>query len=152
MEYCKLSAVTIWEFYTILCMNECIHSLGDGTILLNIFATSLEWPVLVADKDPKNTAFASHPGLFRSIPVLFCLKTHLGTFQCAMYVKLSSLKWQIARVYLDEIAIISESSHKPTGHVRQGLTLLNDTRVALEHKKCAIFSNGINFLGHVLNP
>lgn len=64
MHYRKLNAVAVWDSYLILCMHECMDSLGNAMIFLEPDVNSGYWPVEDTDKDPDKTAFASHHGLF----------------------------------------------------------------------------------------
>lgn len=49
-----------------------------------------------------------------------------GTTQRAMDIILSSVKWQCALVYLNDIVIFLKSLDEHIDQVRQVLTLLND--------------------------
>lgn len=51
VDYCKLSAITIWDSYYIMCMEECINYLGDATIFSILDGNSGYWLVEVANKD-----------------------------------------------------------------------------------------------------
>lgn len=55
-----------------------------------------------------------------------------GTFQSTMDVILSAIKWQFALAYLDSIVVFSDSAKEDIVHVRDVLTLLNNTGNTLE--------------------
>lgn len=68
----------------------------------------------------------------------FGSKTVPGTFQWKMDVFLSSVIWERAFVYLDEVAIFSKMSAKYIDHVRSVLTVLWETCVALKLKSVRV--------------
>lgn len=106
----------------------------------------------IAAEDRDKTAFVSHHGLFRLIQILFGLKNAPGTFQCAMDVSLSRVKWQFTLFYLDDIVVFSRLPNERIDQVRQVLTLLRNAGVTLKLRKCEFFTNSIDFLGHVIRP
>lgn len=76
----------------------------------------------------------------------FVLKNAGRMFQSAMDVILSSVKWQFALVYFDDIIIFSMFLDEHIHDVRQFLTLLNHDGVTLTLKKREIFTNCIEHL------
>lgn len=69
-----------------------------------------------------------------------------------MDVILSTIKWQFALVYLDDIVMFLESPSEHNEHDHHILTPLHDAGVTLKLKKCELFSNTINHLEHVIRP
>lgn len=65
---------------------------------------------------------------------------------------LMNVKWQIALVYLDNTAIFSRRPDKHIAHVLQVVTLLIDTGMALNLKKCKLLIYRINNLDYFTGP
>lgn len=82
----------------------------------------------------------------------FGLRYAPGTFQRTMGVILSSLRWQYALVYFDDIVVNSEISQERMRRVREVLTLLCDAGVTLSPKNCKFFTDTIDYLRHVIRP
>ncbi|CDF38306.1 unnamed protein product [Chondrus crispus] len=97
VDYRKLNAVTVRDSYPLPRMGECIDSLGDAT-----------------DRD--KTTFASHSGLYRFLRMPFALKNAPATFQRAVDIILSRVKWETALVYLDDCGFF-DTSVTYLGHV-----------------------------------
>lgn len=67
-------------------------------------------------------------------------------------VLLTKFKWKFALVYLVESVEIFLTPDKRIAHVRQVLMLLQDAAVTLQRKKCEVFTNGTENLGHIIRP
>lgn len=89
-----------------LCIDECIDSLGDDTILSTLSANSLYWQVKVANEDRSKTTFASNYGLFRFIKMSFGLGTNPGR---------SNARW--TSNYRQLNGIFAKSSEEHIAHV-----------------------------------
>lgn len=66
------------------------------------------WQTETDERDRGKAAFTSQHGRFKFVQMLFSLKNVSTTVQWAMDVILSSLKWQSASVYLDDIVVLFE--------------------------------------------
>lgn len=96
------------------------------------------WQVEVAHK----TAIELHSPLITNNSIFrmsFSRKGAHSSFQHAMDNSLSSIKWQFALDYSNDIVTFSKSSDEQIDHVRQILTLLNDVRVKLKQKSARSF-------------
>ena len=152
VDYRKLNALTIRDSYHIPRMDECIDSLGDAGIFSTLDANSGYWQVEIHPEDKDKSAFSSHFGLFRFTRMPFGLRNAPATFQRVMDVILSSVRWQFALVYLDDVIIFSRSVEEHFAHVRTVLSLLQKAGVTLRIDKCCFFSATVDYLGHVIHP
>lgn len=59
--------------------------------------------------DQEKTYFTSHPGLYHFPKMPFCLIKAPTTSQCALDIILSSVQWQLALMYLEDIVIFSKT-------------------------------------------
>lgn len=55
-------------------------------------------------------------------------------------------------VYLDDVIIFSGSPKEHIKHVQSVLLLLNAAGVTLKLKKCSLFSDEVDYLGHFVKP
>lgn len=79
-------------------------------------------------------------------------KHALATFQRAMHVIFSSVKWQASLVYLEGIVIFSKPFEQHLNHPQRDLRILQDAGVAINLKKSFFFGATISHLGHVIHP
>lgn len=69
-----------------------------------------------------------------------------------MHVILSTVKCQLALVYLGDIKIFSNLISDQLPRLRSVLGFLSDAAMSLILKKCYFFENEIDYLGHVKKP
>ena len=152
VDYRKLNAITVRDSYPLPRMDECIDSLGDATVFTTLDCNSGYWQVEIAEEDCDKTTLTSHCELYRFLSMPFGLKNAPATFQRAVDIILSRVKWKTALVYLDDVIIYSKTVTEHFAHVREVLRLLRDAGVSLKLSKCAFFENSVTYLGHVIRP
>ena len=109
LDYRKLNAVTVRDSYPLQRMDEFIDSLGDATVFTTLDCNSRYWQVEITEEDLDKTTFASHSGLYRFLRMPFGLKNAPATFQRAVDIILSRVKWETALVYLDDVIVYSRT-------------------------------------------
>lgn len=82
----------------------------------------------------------------------FGLNTAPGKFQRVIGVKLSTVKWKLALVYLDDYIIFSGSPEEHIEHTGTIIQLLKTAGVSMNLNKCVLFSDKVDYLGHVIGP
>ena len=82
----------------------------------------------------------------------FGLTSAPATFQRALDIILSGLKWQLCLVYLDDVIIFSTSAEQQVKDVDVVLTRLREAGVTLNLEKCTWFSDEVEYLGHIVRP
>ena len=80
----------------------------------------------------------------------FGLKNAHATFQRAVEIILSRVKWETALVYLDDVIVYSRTVTEHMAHVREVLWLLHTAGVSLKLAKCAFFDTSLTYLWHVI--
>jgi Reverse transcriptase (RNA-dependent DNA polymerase) len=110
------------------------------------------WQIPVDPVDHEKTAFTSHLGVkqFRRLP--FGIRNAPGTFQRAIDIILSGIKWKTCLVCLDDVIIFSSSRDKHLKHVNEALKLLGKAGLSLKLIKCHFFKEAVDYLGHVIRP
>lgn len=88
----SLHSVKERDSYPIPRMAACIALLGKPKMFLTLDASTGYCQTGMDDKDVDETAFDPYNVLFKNTRMQFKLKNALATFQCAMDVKLFSVK------------------------------------------------------------
>lgn len=86
------------------------------------------------------TAFVNHHRLYRYSRIFFVLKNAPETFQRAVYVTLTLVKWLLAIVYIDFVITFSKSPQQHVKHVAEALGDLQKAEITVKLKKDHIFS------------
>ena len=125
VDYRRLNAVTVRDAYPIPRMDECTDSLGDAQIFSALDANTGYWQIPIATKDQDKTTFTTDFGTNAFTHMPFGLKNAPGTYQRAIDKTLTTVMWQFALVYLDDISIFSSSFDEHQAHLRTVLELLH---------------------------
>ena len=131
------NAVTVCVPNPLLCMDECIDSLGDSTVFIALDCNSRYWQVEIVEQDRDKTTFASHCGLNRFLRMPFGLKNAPVKFQQAVSIVLSRVKWETALVYFNDVIAYSRSVTEHMVHVKEVIRLVQNTCLSLKLSKCA---------------
>jgi hypothetical protein len=124
VDYRKLNDITVPDTYPLPRMDECIDSQVEAAIFTTLDCNSGYWQIPVDPTDRDKTTFTSHCGIYRFIRLPFGLRNAPGTFQRAVDIILSEVKWQTCLVYLDDVIVFSSSREAHMRHVDEALTLL----------------------------
>ena len=146
IDYRRLNAVTLRDSYPIPRMDECIDTLGDAKIFSTLDCNSGYWQIMMDDADKEKTAFVTHQGLFHFTRMPFGLRNAPATFQRAIDIILSSVKWQYCIVYIDDVIIFSKSIPDHFNHLNEVLTLLGDAGMSIRLNKSFFYIRKLNIL------
>ena len=91
-------------------------------------------------------------GTFRHVRMPFGLRNAPATFQRALDIILSGLRWQTCLIYLDDVIVFSKDTNEHVAHVDEVLTLLRSAGVSIKLKKCEFFQPKLDYLGHIITP
>ena len=152
VDYRKLNAVTKRDSYPMPRMDECIDTLGDAKLFTTLDCNSGYWQLPIAKEDQDKTTFTCHAGSYKWIRLPFGLRNAPATFQRAMDIILSSVKWKYCLVYLDDIIVFSASQEDHLNHLRSVLQLLREAGATLRLKKCEFLKTRVKYLGHEILP
>jgi len=78
----------------------------------------------------------------------FGLTNAPATFQRALDIILSGVKWQSCLIYLDDVIVYSKMEEEHIGHVDHVLRLLREAGGTLRLPKCRFFRTTVEYLGH----
>lgn len=117
-------------------MDEYVDCLGEATALSTLALSSGYWKNEIDKHNCDKKAFMFLQGLYRFIRMLSGLKTFSATFQRAMNVMPTYVRWQFALMYLDDVAVICKLSLDDTGEIRHVLQLIYAPGLNHKLKKC----------------
>jgi Reverse transcriptase (RNA-dependent DNA polymerase) len=147
IDYRKLNAVTQNDSYALPRIDDCLDSLGEARYFTTLDANCGYWQIDVNEKDREKTAFTSHKGLYQFKRMPFGLMTAPATFQRAIDVVLSSVRFQCALTYLDDIVIYSPTFEQHLKDLSCVLKLLQEAGVSLKRAKCSFAALQAKYLG-----
>ena len=150
VDYRRLNEVKVRNVYPLPRMDDFIDVLGDAEVFSTLVCNSGYWQIPVADEDRDKTTFACHEGAYRYIRLPFGLSNAPATFQRDIDMILGGLKWKSCLVYLDDISVFSQSAGEHVEHLRQVFSALRGPGVSLKAKKCNLFQEEVEYLGHIV--
>jgi len=152
VEYRRLNESTVKDVYPIPRMEDCLESLGDATVFSTLDCNAGYWQIPVDAENRDKTTFTSHTGLLRILRLPFGLVNAPASFQRALDIILSGLRWQTCLVYLDDVIVFSRTVDEHIRHLREVLLLLEKAGVSLKPSKCHLFQQEVEYLGSVVRP
>ena len=147
IDYRKLNAVTENDSYALPRVDDCLDSLGEARYFTTLDANCGYWQIDVNETDREKTAFTCHKGLYQFKRMPFGLMTAPATFQRAIDVVLSSVRFQCALTYLDDIVVYSPTFDKHLEDLSTVLQLLQAAGVSLKRAKCSFAALQVKYLG-----
>ena len=150
VDYRRLNEITVRDVYPLPRMDDCIDFLGDAKVFSTLDCNAGYWQIPVAEEDRDKTNFVCHEGAYRYIRLPFGLSTAPATFQRAIDMIFGGLKWKHCLVYLDDIIVFSQTPREHVEHLRQVFTALAKAGVSLKSKKCHLFQEEVEYLGHIV--
>ena len=103
------------------------------------------------EAEREKTAFTLRHGLFEFKTLPFGLCNAPATFERLMETVLAGLNWQICLIYLDDIIVHGESFEAMLTNVDSVLCILQDAGLKLKPRKCQLFKNEVEYLGHIVS-
>ena len=102
IDYKRLNAMVVHGAYQIPIMDECIDSLWNAKVFHTPYANSGYYKILVEPKDRDKTKFATYFGKYAFTSMPLGLKNAPATYQTAIAMIMTTVKWKFALVYLDD--------------------------------------------------
>ena len=150
IDYRRLNAKTVTHAYPLPRIDDCLDSLGDAAVFSTFDCNSGYWQIPVASEDRDKTTFITRTGTFRHVRMPFGLRKAPDTFQRALGIILSGLRWQTCLIYPDDVIVFSKDTNEHVAHVDEVVTLLRSAGVSLKLKKCEFFQPKVDYFGHVI--
>lgn len=151
IDYRKLNKITTRDMYPLPRLDHTIDSLAGMIYFSTMDCVSGYWQILMNPDDVAKTAFVTHRGLYEFKVMPFGLVNAPMTFQRAMDLILSGLKYEICLVYLDDIIVFGRTWKEHCDNLRTVLERLQSAGIFLKPKKCQFGKRSITFLGHTVS-
>jgi hypothetical protein len=151
IDYRKLNKITTRDMYPLPRLDHTIDSLAGMVYFSTMDCVSGYWQILMNNDDIAKTAFVTHRGLYEFKVMPFGLVNAPMTFQRAMDLILSGLKYEICLVYLDDIIVFGRTWKEHCDNLRTVLERLRSAGIYLKPKKCQFGKRSITFLGHTVS-
>jgi Reverse transcriptase (RNA-dependent DNA polymerase) len=150
VDFRRLNAITIRDYYPLPRMDEFIDSLGDATVFSTLDCNSGYWQIPVHPEGRAKTTFTSREGLYWFLRMPFGLRNGPATFQRFVDITLSGLTWKVCLMYLDDIIVFSKDREQHMADLDTVLHRLYRAGLSLNLKKCHFFKETVSYLGHVI--
>lgn len=151
VDYRKLNAVTKRDVYPITRIDDTLDALTGMRIFSALDLASGYWQIPIDEADREKTAFSTRFGLYEFNYMPFGLTNAPATFQRAMDMVLSGLKWHICLVYLDDIIIFARDYDSHLHNLTCILQALATNKLTLRLDKCHFLMDQVNYLGHIIS-
>ena len=107
--------------------------------------------VPIKEEDIHKTAFVTHHGFWEWTTMSFRMTNSPATFQRVMELALNGLQWTTYLIYLDDVIIFGKTFEEHLQRLDAVLAQVEMANLKLKVEKCVLFTNEIEFLGHVVN-
>ena len=153
VDYRKLNALTAdtTSAYPLPKISDVLDSLRNCQWFSVFDCVSGYHQIAMHPDDAKLTAFVSPFGLHEFKVLPFGLQGAPATFQKAIDTILSSVKYEMALAYLDDIIVYAKDWEESMYRLETVLTLLMEAGVKLQPSKCYIAYTKIQYLGYVIS-
>ena len=152
VDFRRLNAATIPDSYPLPRMDDCIDSLSEAKVFTLLDALWGYWQVPLGEEDKDKTTFTTHMGTFRYLRMPFGLRNAPASFQRALDIILSGVRWKMCLVYIDDIIVFSKDREEHLEHLEHVLSLLQGSGIKLKLKKCFFFKDEVEYLGFRIRP
>lgn len=106
--------------------------------------------MLVAERDKDKTTITTNLSTNRYTRMPFGLQNAPATFQRALHIALSSVRWPVCLIYLKSVRVFLKAVTKHITYLDTVLTLLQDAGTSLKLRECFFFQPQVRYLGHVV--
>lgn len=149
-DYRNSNDVAVRDSRPVRQMDTCTDSSGDAKLSSTLEANAGCWQIeMDEDLKHKKTLVTDH-GQFRYKQRSFEKKNTPATFQRAIDVILSTVRCQVALVYLDDDFVFSQTTPRHIEQVGIVLMFMKSAGLILTLYKCFFFTSAIDYLGHTI--
>jgi len=121
VDYRRFNDLTVKYTYQLPRMDDCIDFLGDASVFSMLDCNSDYWQIPMAVEEQDKTTFTCHEGTYKYIRLQFGLTNAPATFQRAIDMLLSSVKWKTCLVNLDDVIVFSRTVEEHITHLDEVL-------------------------------
>jgi hypothetical protein len=151
VDYRKLNSVTKKDSFPIARIDETIDAISGSEYFCVMDLASGCWQIPLDDESIEKTAFCSRRGLFEFTRLSFGLTNAPSGFARLMSHVLKGMSSSEVLVYVDDIMVHGKTFQATLSSLREVLSRLRASGLKLKPKKCQLFKESVNYLGHVVS-
>jgi hypothetical protein len=150
-DYRAVNAKTIKDHTPLTRQDDIIENLAKARVRGKIDLICAYYQILMEEADIHKTAFKTPFGMYEWLVMPQGLCNAVATFQRYMNWVLRKYVGKFCAVYIDDIAIWSNSVEEHEEHVRLILEALREAGICASKDKSILFADEILFLGHIIS-
>ena len=151
LDYRALNDVTDKDAYPLPRIDDSLDALAGSTLFSTLDLTSGYWQIPLDEDAQNKSAFVTRNGLWKWKVLPFGLTSAPATFERMMETVLRGLHWRTLLIYLDDIVVFSTSITDHCKRLAQVFERLRSANLKLKPKKCHLFKQKVQYLGHVVS-
>ncbi|KAE8987554.1 hypothetical protein PR001_g22292 [Phytophthora rubi] len=136
IDYRKLNAVTVKDWYPMPLIDDILDMLGGAKLFSTMDIASGYWNVPMHEDSVAKTAFTCKYGLYEWLVMPFGLCNAVPAFERLVETVLVDLKWRVCLVYVDDCVVFCDDFPSHLFRVRQVLTRFREAGFKLKMMKC----------------
>jgi hypothetical protein len=151
VDYRRLNSVTVKNRYPLPRIDDLLDRLNGAKYFTALDLKSGYHQLPLQPSDIPKTAFNTPFGHYEFTVLIEGLSNAPATFQSVMSNVLSEVIGVCALVYLDDVIVYSKTSDQHDVDVRRVLDILRTHKLYANQKKCTVFAEELDYLGHVVS-
>ena len=151
VDYRKLNAVTKRDAHPLPRIDDLLDSLQGSTMFSTLDLRSGYWQIAMSPEDREKTAFITPEGLWEFLRMPFGVSNGCATFQRAIQIVLSGLKYDTCLCYFDDIIIPSINLQQHCERLELVLGRFQQHNLRVKASKCCFGADRVTYLGHVVS-
>ncbi|GBM62381.1 Transposon Tf2-9 polyprotein [Araneus ventricosus] len=152
IDYRKLNAITVPDKYPLPLMDTLLHDAKSTAFMSTLDLKTGYHQIEVNPDDKDKTAFVCPFGMFRYKRMPFGLKNAPATFQRLMDQFRNGLPTVNILVYLDDIAVLSETFEQHIQDLKMVFDRLRKFNLCVNREKCKFACARVKYLGLWITP
>ena len=151
VDYRKLNAATKRDAHPLPRIDDLLDSLQGSTMFSTLDLRSGYWQIGMSPEDREKTAFITPEGLWEFLRMPFGVSNGCATFQRAIQIVLSGLKYDTCLCYFDDIIIPSVDLEQQCERLELVLSRFRQHNLRVKASKCCFGADTVTYLGHVVS-